>query len=78
MDESGIPLDPRSPNVIAKCSQKKVHYRVSGKERITIFGCVNTIGQAIPLMVIFEEKYLNLQWTTGEVPGTYYGMSNKG
>ena len=40
-------------------------------------GCVNAIGQAIPPMVIFEGKYLNLQWTTGEVPGTRYGMSNK-
>lgn len=29
-------------------------------------------------MVIFERKYLNLQCTSGEVPGTHYGMSNKG
>ena len=29
-------------------------------------------------MVIFEGKYLNLQWTVGEVPGTYYAMSDKG
>ena len=37
MDESGIPLDPRPPNVIAKRGQKKVRHRVSGKkEQITI------------------------------------------
>ena len=29
-------------------------------------------------MLIFEGKYLNHQWTLGEVPGTYYGMSDKG
>ena len=77
MDKSGIPLDPRPPNVIAKRGQKKVRYRVSGKkERITILGCASAIGQA--LSVIFDGKYLNYQWTTDEVPGTYYGMSGKG
>lgn len=79
MDESGMPLDPRPPNIIAKRGQKKVRYRVSGKkEQITILGCANAIGQAIPPMVIFEGKYLNYQWTNNEVPGTYYGMSGKG
>ncbi len=79
MDESGIPLDPRPPNVIAKRGQKKVRYRVSGKkDQITVLGCANAVGQAIPPMVIFEGKYLNYQWTIGEFPGTYYGMSGKG
>ena len=31
-----------------------------------------------PPMVVFEGRYLNYQWTIGEVPGTYYGMSGKG
>ena len=62
-----------------RCCPKKVRYRVSGKkEQITVLGCVNAIGQSIPPMVIFEGKYLNYQWTIGEVPGTYYGMSSKG
>ena len=79
MDESGMPLDPRPPNIIAKRGQKKVRYRVSGKkDQITVVGCANATGQAIPPMVIFEGKYLNHQWTTGEVPSTYYGMSEKG
>ena len=57
--------------------QKKVRYRVSGKkEQITILDCASAIGQALP--VIFDGKYLNYQWTTDEVPGTYYGMSGKG
>ncbi len=74
-----MPLDPRPPNIVVKCGQKKVRYRVSGKkEQITVLGCANAIGQPIPPMVIFEGKYLNHQWTIGEVPGTYYGMSGKG
>ncbi len=32
----------------------------------------------LPPTVIFEGKYLNFQWTLGEVPGTFYGMSGKG
>ena len=70
MDESGVPLDHHPPNVITKRGQKKVRYRVAGKkEQITVIGCVNAIGQSIPLMVMFEDKYLNHQWTVGEVPG---------
>ncbi len=64
MDESGIPLDPRPPNVIAKCGQKKVRYRVSGKkEQIIVIWCINAIGQSLPSMIIFEGKYLNYLWT---------------
>ena len=69
MDESGIPLDAHPPNVVAKRGQKKVRYRQSGKEQISFIACANAVGQAIPPMVIFEGKYLNLQCTIGEVPG---------
>ena len=45
MDESGVPLDPRPPNVVAEKGQKKVRYRVSGKkDQITVLGCVNALG----------------------------------
>ncbi len=78
MDETGMPLDPRPPNIVAKRGQKKVRQRVSEKkEKITVLGCANAIRQSIPPMVIFEGKYLNYQWTRNEVPGTYYGMSGK-
>lgn len=79
MDEGGIPLDPRPPNIVTRRGQKKVRYRVSGKkEQITVIGCVNAIGNSIPPMIIFEGKYLNHLWTRHEVPGTYYGMPGKG
>jgi len=45
MDESGMPLDPRPPNLIQKRGQKKVRYRVSEKKKqITILGCANALG----------------------------------
>jgi len=57
VDESGMPLDHRPLNVVAKSGQRKVHYRVAGKkEHITVLGCVNTIGQSLLPMVIFEGK----------------------
>ena len=65
MDETGMPLDPRPPNIVAKSGQRKVNYRQSGKkEQITVIGCGNAAGQSIPPMVIFEGKYLttNGQW----------------
>jgi len=56
-----------------------VRYRQSGnKEQISVIGCGNAAGQAIPPMVIFEGKYLNYLWTVGEVSGTIYGMTDKG
>ena len=79
MDESGIPLDPRAPDIIARRGQKKVRYRISGKkEQITMLACGNAIGQAMPPMVMFDGKNHNYQWMVGEVPGMFYGMSNKG
>ena len=67
-----MPLDARPPNVVAKRRQKKVRYQQSGKkEQITVIGCANAVGQSISPMVTFEGKYLNHQWTVGEVPGTF-------
>ena len=40
--------------------------------------CVSASGQAVPPYVIFDTKQLNHAWTEGEVPGTRYGLSNKG
>ena len=79
VDESGVPLDPKPPNIITKKGSKKVRYRVSGRKgQVTIVGCANAIGQAIPPMVIFDARNLNPAWTKGEFPGTKYGLSDKG
>ena len=79
MDETGMPLSPHTPNIVTQNGHKKVRYRTLGKkEQITIIACANAAGQAIPPMIKFEGKYLNHEWTIGEVPGTIYGMSDKG
>ena len=75
MDESGIPLDHRSPCVLARKGQKK---STGNKSQITIVRCINANGQALPPFIVFDAKYLNIQWTDGEVPGTTYGLSNSG
>ena len=58
---------------------KKVRYHCSGRKRqITIVGCANAAGHAIPPMVIYNAAKLNPAWTKGEVVGTKYGLSANG
>ena len=79
MDETGIPLNPRPPKVVALRGQKKVRYQCSGsKNQITVLGCCSGTGQVIPPFVIFDAKHLNHLWTRGEVSGTRYGVSDSG
>ena len=79
MDESGVPLEPRPPKVIAKKGQKKVRYRTSGtKAQITILGCGSATGQIIPPFIIFAAKQVNPLWTANEVSGSRYAVSDKG
>lgn len=37
------------------------------RSKITVVGCINAAGQAIPL---FVARCLHHDWTDGEVPGT--------
>jgi len=54
VNESGVPLDPKAPNVMAKTGAKKVQYRSTGRKRqITIVACGSATGQVIPSSVIF-------------------------
>ena len=63
MDESGIPLDPRPPRVLTLKGKKKVRYRTSGKKnQITVIGCANATGQALPPFIIFDAQQLNSLW----------------
>ena len=55
VDESGMPLDHRPP----RKGQRKVRYRTSGnKSQITVVGCINATGTALPPFVIFVQKTL--------------------
>ena len=56
-----------------------MRYRSAGKKgQITAVACGNAIGQVIPPMIIFDAKNLNHCWTADEIPGTKYGLSDKG
>ena len=79
VDESGVPLDPKALNVVAKKGSKKVRVRSTGRKgQVTVVACGNAAGQVIPPMIIFDAKKLCHAWTRGEVPGTSYGLSDKG
>ena len=79
VDETGMPLDHRPPKVVGRKGKRKIRCRVTGnKAQITVVACVSASGQALPPYVIFDTKQLNLAWQKGEVPGTRYGLSNKG
>ena len=79
MDETGMPLEPRPPKIVARKGQKKIRYQTSGqKQQITVIGCGNATGQAIPPFVIFAAKQVNYLWTKNEVPGTRFAVSDKG
>ena len=59
MDETGVPLEPRPPKVIAQKGQRKIRYRTSGqKAQITVIGCGSATGQIVPPFVIFAAKQL--------------------
>ncbi len=79
MDETGVPLSPRPPKIVAKKGQKKVRYRTSGqKSQITVIACGNATGQLIPPFIIFSGKQLNPLWTKNEVNGSRFAVSDNG
>ena len=79
MDETGVPLEPRPPKVVAKRGQKKVRCRTSGqKAQITVIGCGSATGNVLPPFIIYAAKKLNHLWMRDEVSGSRYGVSDKG
>ena len=79
VDETGMPLDHRPPKIVTQRGHKKVRYRTAGnKSQITVIECVSATGHAVPPFVIWDAKSMNKEWTNGEIPGTTYGLSNKG
>ena len=46
MDETGVPLEPRPPKIVAAKGQKKIWYCISRqKSQITVIGCGSATGQ---------------------------------
>ena len=79
MDETGMPLEPRPPKVIAKKGQKKVRYQTSGqKQQITVIGCGSATGHVILPFIIFAAKNFNHLWMKNEVSGSRFAVSDNG
>jgi len=79
LDETGVPLKPHPPKIIAKKGQKKVCYQTSGqKKQIRVVGCASANEQCLPPFVIFAAKKLNHLWHRNKVSGTHYACSKKG
>lgn len=78
LDETGMPLDPDPPKVIANRGAKHPTTVSSGeKSQITVLARCNAAGYVLPPMVVFDRKSLKKKMATG-VPGTLYGLSQKG
>ncbi len=79
-DESGFPLSPEAiGKLIAVKGQK--HFWVNSsteKAQITVLACASASGYILPPMVIYDRKRLTQELTKNEVPGTIYGLSDKG
>ena len=79
VDETGMPLDPKAPKVVAPVGTKKVRYQSPGRKgQITVVACGNAAGQVPPPTIIFDAKKVKHAWTKDEIPGTKYGVSDKG
>ena len=48
------------------------------KSQVTVAACVSAGGQCLPPMVIWDRKMLPPELAVGEVPGTIYGLWDKG
>jgi hypothetical protein len=78
LDETGMPLDPTPPHVIAGKGTKNPPAPASGdRSQITVLACCSA-RYALPPFVIFDRLSLRPELTDGEVPGTIYGLSRKG
>ena len=57
VDETGIPIDLKAPNVVTKTGTKKVRYRSTGRKgQITVVACGSDAGQVLPLTVLLDSK----------------------
>ena len=79
LDETGFPLNPKAPKIIAVKGEKHPSAVTSfDRSQMTVLACCNAGGYAIPPLVIFDRKSLKPELAKGEVPGTMYGLSDNG
>ena len=65
--------------MIAVKGQKHPRAITSGnKKQITVLACASAASYTLPPLVIFVRKGLVEDLTVDEIPGTAYGLSDKG
>ena len=77
-DETGMLLGTLNHKVVAGVGSKPSCITTKSKTQITVLASMNAAGLTLPPFVIFQRKTMNYQLTIGEVPGTLYGLSEKG
>lgn len=80
VDETGIPLNNRPPNIIAEKGAKDVVSvtNVERGENVTVLACMNATGQYIPPFVLFKGVRKRDDFLIGMPPGTEIVMTEKG
>ena len=79
MDESGFPLDPKPLKGVFMRGEKNPCAVTGGnKSQITVVGCVSASGQCLPPMIVWPRKKMKPELAFGEVPGTVYGLVDRG
>ncbi len=72
-------LDPAPPLVVARRGQKHLSAICLGdKAQLTVLDCCSAAGYSLSPFVIIDRKSLRPEFTVGEVPGTVYGLFQKG
>lgn len=78
-DESGFPLEHKPEKVIGLKGMRQINTHTSGeKAQNTVLACGSASGYVMPPMVIYDRINLQQELHAGEVPGTIYGLSEKG
>ena len=73
-----MPLEHKQHKIVRE-RYKKVYGSYSGKKvQIVIVAYTSATGVPLPPMVIFQGARPNHNFTKDEVPGTLYGLSDKG
>lgn len=75
LDETGMPLDPSPPLVVARGSQKHPSAVGSGEKWCSH---APVLLDMLSFPAIFDRQKLNPELTIGEIPGTVYRLSKKG
>ena len=71
MDESGMPLDAKSPKVVAEKGKHLSAVGSGDKTQITLVACISAAGYCMPPMVIWDRKQLSPELSQGEIPALH-------